>query len=75
MSRMSKAFDCVEGMRQTRDRLSADIADKGYADLVRWLRSHRYADPFLQRLAEDAGQRGAAASDGQNPVVAERPSR
>ena len=59
--RTSKAFDCVQGMRQTRNRLSAEIADKNYEDLVRWLRSHRYADPFLQRLAEQAAQRGAAA--------------
>ena len=57
----SKTFDCVQGMRQARDRLSAEIADKGYEDLVRWLRSHRYGDPFLQRLAEEAAQRGAAA--------------
>ncbi len=57
----SKTFDCVQGMRQTRDRLSAEIADKTYEDLVRWLRSHRYADPSLQRLAEEAAQRGAAA--------------
>ena len=57
----SKTFDCVQSMRQTRDRLSAEIADKSYEDLVRWLRSHRYADPFLQRLAEEAAQRGPAA--------------
>jgi len=59
--RTSKTFDCVQGMRKTRDRLSAEIADKSYEDLARWLRSHRYADPFLQRLAEEAAQRGAAA--------------
>ena len=59
--RTSKAFDCVQGMRQTRNRLSAEIADKNYEDLVRWLRSHRYADPFLQRVAAEAAQRGAAA--------------
>jgi len=57
----SKTFDCVRAMRQTRERLSAEIADKSYEDLVHWLRSHRYADPFLQRLAEEAAQRGAAA--------------
>jgi hypothetical protein len=57
----SKTFDCVEGMRQTRDRLSAEIAGKSYEELLRWLRSHRYADPFLQRLAQEAAQRGAAA--------------
>lgn len=62
MSRMtSKTFDCVQGMRQTRDRLSAEIAHKSYDDLVRWLRSHRYADSFRQRLADEATQRAATA--------------
>ncbi len=59
--RTSKTFDCVQGMRQTRDRLSAEIAHKSYEDLVRWLRSHRYTDPYLGQLAEEAAQRGAAA--------------
>ncbi len=57
----SKTFDCVQVMRQARDRFSAEITDKSYGDLVRWLRSHRYADPSLQRLAGEAAQRGAAA--------------
>ena len=66
----SKTFDCVQGMRQTRDRLSAEIGDRSYEDLVGWLRSHRYSDPFLQRLAERA-----AAGDGQKRAAPERPSR
>ena len=70
----SKTFDCVQVMRQTRDRLAAEIADKSYEDLVRWLRSHRYADPFLQRLAQRAAQQGAA-SDGQKQAAPERPGR
>ncbi|MBI4570143.1 MAG: hypothetical protein HY719_17260 [Planctomycetes bacterium] len=52
--RASKTFDCVQSMRQARDRLSAEIADMGYDDLVKWLHGHRYADPLLQRLAEKA---------------------
>lgn len=52
----SKTFDCVRSMRQTRDRLSAEIADMSYDELVHWLRAHRYADPLLQRLAEKAVQ-------------------
>lgn len=57
----AKIFDCVQSMRQIRDRLSAEIADMSHAELVRWLRAHRYADPMLQRLAEKAAQQVAAA--------------
>lgn len=59
----SKAFDCVHNMREIRDRLSAEIADKEYANLVRWLRSHRYADPFLRQLAERAAQQADGPDD------------
>ena len=48
-------------MRQTRDRLSAEIEDMSYDELVKWLRGHRYADPLLQRLAEKAAQQANAA--------------
>ncbi len=57
----SKTFDCVQSMREIRDRLSAEIADMSYDELSRWLRSHRYSDPFLQRLAEKAAQQADAA--------------
>jgi hypothetical protein len=57
----SKAFDCVQSMRQARDRLSAEIADMSYEELLKWLRGHRYEDPLLQRLAERAAQRADAA--------------
>ena len=57
----SKTFDCVQSMRQARDRLSAEIADMSYDELVNWLRAHRYADPLLQRLAEKAAQQADAA--------------
>ena len=70
----SKTFDCVQGMRQTRDSLSAEIGDRSYEDLVGWLRSHRYSDLFLQRLAERAAQQGAAGA-GQRQAAPERPSR
>jgi hypothetical protein len=52
----SKTFDCVQYMRQARDKLSAETADMTYDELVKWLRAHRYADPVLQRLAEKAAQ-------------------
>lgn len=54
----SKSFDCVQSMRETRDKLGAEIADMSYAELAEWLRAHKYADPLLQRLAEMAGRRG-----------------
>ncbi len=50
----SKTFDCVQSMRQIRDRLSAEIADMSYDQLVHWLRDQHYTDAFLQQLAERA---------------------
>ena len=47
-----KRFDCVEYMRRERDRISAEIATMDHQELVRWLRSFRYSDPALQRLAD-----------------------
>jgi len=64
MSRSSsKTFDCVQSMRETRNRLSVEIAKMKYDELVQWLRAHRYSDPVLQRLAEKAAQQGDAAAD------------
>lgn len=60
---ISKTFDCVQSMRQIRDRLSGEIATLTYEELVQWFRSHHYTDPFLQRLSEKATQQ-AAATDG-----------
>jgi hypothetical protein len=57
----SKTFDCVQNMRQSRDRLSAEIVDMSYDELVKWLRDRRYADPLLQRLADKAAQQTDAA--------------
>ena len=59
----SKTFDCVQSMRQARDRLSAEIADMKYDELAQWLRAHRYSDPVLQQLAEKAAQQADAAAD------------
>lgn len=58
----SKTFDCVQSMREIRDRLSAEIADMSYDELARWLRAHRYSDPFLQEMAERAARRADAAA-------------
>jgi hypothetical protein len=58
----SKSFDCVQSMRQIRDRLSEEIADMSHDDLAQWLRAHQYSDPFLQRLAEKAAQQADAAA-------------
>lgn len=59
----SKTFDCVQSMRQIRDRVSAEVADMSYDELAQWLRAHKYSDPFLQRLAEKAAQQADAAGD------------
>jgi len=48
-------------MRQARDRLSAEIKDMSYAELVTWLRTRQYADPLLRQLAEKAAQQADAA--------------
>jgi len=61
--RPSKEFDCVQSMRQARDKLSAEIEGMSYDDLVQWLRAHRYTDPVLERLAEKAAQQADAADD------------
>ena len=47
-----KRFDCVKYMRRERDRISAEIATMDHRELVLWLRSFRYSDPALQRLAD-----------------------
>lgn len=59
--RSSKTFDCVQSMRQARDKLSAEIEGMTYDELVQWLRAHRYTDPVLQRLADKAAQHADAA--------------
>jgi len=51
-----KAFDCVQSMRQARSKLNAEMGDKNFEELVRWLRSYQYSDPFLRRLAERAAR-------------------
>lgn len=57
----TKKFDCVQSMREARDRLSAEIETMTYDELVEWLRAHRYEDPLLEELAANAGQRGDGA--------------
>ena len=62
----SKPFDCVQSMRQIRDRVSAEVADMSYDELAQRLRAHPYTDPFLQRLAEKAAQQADAAADAKH---------
>ncbi len=57
----SKTFDCVQSMREARDRLSSEIEGMSHDELVKWLRVHRYTDPLLQRLADQAAQQADAA--------------
>ena len=64
--RKSREFDCVQSAREARDRVSAEIESMSHEQLVSWLRSHRYSDPVLGRLAEKAAQQAdpaAGASD------------
>lgn len=57
----SHQFDCVQVAREARDRISAEIEHMGPDQLISWLRSHRYSDPVLRRLAEKAAQQAASA--------------
>ena len=47
-------FDCVAFMREARDRISDKMATTSREEFRHWLRSYRYADPALQRLADEA---------------------
>jgi hypothetical protein len=61
-------FDYVKTAREARDRISAEIDGMSHEQLVSWLRSHRYADPLLARLAAKAAQHAdpaAGASPGR----------
>ena len=57
----SETFDCVQNMRQIRDRLNVEIAGLSYGELVKWLRTHRYASLLLGRLANRAAHQADAA--------------
>lgn len=59
----ARTFDCVQSMREARDKLSAELEGETFDEMLRWLRSRRYADPVLQRLADKAA-RQADAADG-----------
>ena len=48
----SERFDCVDYMRNVRDRISAEIATMDHGELMRWLRAYRYSDPALRRIAD-----------------------
>ena len=50
----SKKFDCVQNMREIRDRISSEIANMSHEELIKWLRGHRYTDPLLKKLSEKA---------------------
>ena len=56
-----KSFDCVAFMREARDRVSDKMATMSREEFRRWLRSYRYSDPALQRLADEArsGEQGS----------------
>ena len=49
-----KSFDCVAFMREARDRISDKMATMSREEFRHWLRSYRYSDPVLRRLADEA---------------------
>ena len=44
-----RRFDCVRTMRAIRDQISAEIAERSFAELSHWLDTHRYAERRGQR--------------------------
>ena len=55
----SKPFDCVQFTRETRDRISREIAGLSFDEMMDYFRNDRFSDPGLQRLADRArGGRG-----------------
>ena len=57
-----ESFDCVKSMRETRDRISAEIADMSYPELSRWMEACVRDDPFFARIPKFR-KTGAAAED------------
>ena len=54
IERHGTKFDCVAFMREARDRISKKMATMSREEFRHWLRSYRYSDPVLQRLADEA---------------------
>lgn len=52
-----KGFDCVQMVRDIRDRMSSEIAEMTQEELLRWFREHDYKDPVLQRFARSRDER------------------
>ena len=49
--RPAKEFDCVATMRRIRDQISAEMGGLSDEQLSRWLKSRRYSQPLVRRLA------------------------
>lgn len=58
--RSNRTFDCVQNMRKAREKLSAELEGMTYAEMRRWIRSQRYENPVLQRLADRAARKADA---------------
>lgn len=54
MTQKTKTFDCVQMMRDIRDRLGIQMASMTHEERVRLIRSHQYSDRLLQRLIDRA---------------------
>lgn len=62
----NKKFDCVAFMREARDHVSDKMATMSREEFRHWLRSYRYSDPVLQRLADET--RSGKPEDGEAPA-------
>ena len=61
-------FDCVAFMREARGHISDKMATMSREEFRHWLRSYRYSDPVLQRLADEARSGKPENSEAQAPV-------
>ena len=64
----SNGFDSVRFMRETRDRISAEIKDMSWPELRRWLDTQRPDDPFLaaawdRKVPPTGGERPRSQAD------------
>lgn len=61
-----KDFDCVQFMREARDRITAQTADMTVEERVRWFNTRQHADPTLAKLAERARAELETSSKGNS---------
>ncbi len=50
-TKAKKDYDCVESVREIRDRIGAKMARMSRDERVKWLNTREYSDPILRRFA------------------------